>query len=114
MDPEFLKEMVNHGSVGSIEMTQGFLLGAAVLMEIPMVMILLSRLLGKRTNRIANIIAGTLITLVHSASLFVGESTLHYWFFSVIEIAATVSIVIIAARWTGNPELQAAEVGLKG
>src|ERR1700751_2743816 len=42
------------------------LAGAAVLMEIPIAMILACRLLPYRANRLANIIAGTLETLVNA------------------------------------------------
>ena len=48
------------GHVGSIQVNQEFMLGAALLMEIPIVMILLSRILKYRANRWANIIAGTI------------------------------------------------------
>jgi hypothetical protein len=41
------------------------LAGAAVLMEIPIAMILASRLLPFRANRLANIIAGGLLTLIN-------------------------------------------------
>src|ERR1700694_2773568 len=41
------------------------LLGSAVLMEIPIAMILASRLLPFRANRLANIIAGGVVTLVN-------------------------------------------------
>jgi len=99
MHPEELKQILS-GSVGSIQMTQQFLLGAAILMEIPMAMILLSRFLKYRSNRLANIIAGTLMTLVQIMSLFVGEgASLHYIFFSIIEIACTAFVVIYAWRW---------------
>ena len=41
------------------------LMGSAVLMEIPIAMILACRLLPFRTNRLANIIAGGVLTLVN-------------------------------------------------
>ena len=46
------------GRVGGMEFTQGVLLAIGVLMEIPMAMVLLSRLLKYRTNRVANLGAG--------------------------------------------------------
>jgi hypothetical protein len=48
------------GDVGGLQLTQAFLLGSAVLMEIPIVMVLLSRTLKYRANRWANIITGTI------------------------------------------------------
>jgi hypothetical protein len=47
------------------------LMGSAVLMEIPIAMILACRLLPFRANRLANIIAGGVITLVNGFLTFV-------------------------------------------
>lgn len=87
------------GKVGDTEITQGFLLTFAFIMEIPMLMILLSRILKQPLNRVLNIIAGILLTLVQAWSLTQGKPTLHYVFFSVVEIATTVFITWYAFRW---------------
>ena len=84
----------------TIPMTQLFLLGAAGLVEIPMVMVLLSRLLEYRPNRWANMLAGGFMTLVQAATLFVTTPTMYYAFFSTIEIATTAVIVWLAWTWT--------------
>jgi MFS family permease len=98
MDAESLKGFLA-GNVGGMDITQGFLLGASVLMEIPMSMVLLSRLLPYRANRWANIIAGTIMTIVQFGSLFAGSSpTAYYLFFSAVEISCTVGIVWYAWR----------------
>ena len=47
------------------------LMGSAVLMEIPIAMILASRLLPFRANRLVNIIAGCIMTLVNGFLTFV-------------------------------------------
>ena len=47
------------------------LLGSAVLMEIPIAMIVACRLLPFRANRLANIIAGIILTLVNGFLTFV-------------------------------------------
>jgi len=90
------------GSVGAIHITQGFLLGAAVLVEIPISMVLLSRVLPDRANRLANIVAGITMTVVQLLTLVVTTPTPYYAFFSVLEIACTVGIVWYAARWAGG------------
>lgn len=87
------------GKVGNMEVTQEFLLSFAIIMEIPMLMILLSRMLNFKLNRILNVIAGILLTLIQGWSLTVGDTTLHYIFFSIIEIAASAYIVWIAWNW---------------
>jgi Family of unknown function (DUF6326) len=98
MDPELLP-LYLRGNVNGLELTPGFLLGAAILIEIPIAMVLLSRVLPYRANRWANIAAGTLMTAVQSATLFVGAPAPYYLFFSVIEIATTVLIVWFAWTW---------------
>jgi hypothetical protein len=95
-------ESLMQGSVGGLEMTPGFLLSAAILMEIPIAMIVLSRLLNYRSNRIANILAGIIKTAAVFVSMFVGKPSLHYLFFGTIEIACTLLIVWFAWRWTEN------------
>ena len=104
MDPELLRQYMT-GNAGGIQITPGFLLAAAILMEIPIAMILLSRVLNYPANRWANIIAGFIMTAVQFSSLFFGSSpTIYYIYFSVIEIACTALIVWYAWRWP-NPEL---------
>ena len=98
MDPNMLKGHLS-GHLGSITINQGFLLAAGALVEVPMLMVLVSRLVGFVPNRWANVIAGAFMTVVQAASLFVSTPTIYYVFFSVIEITATVAIVVIAWRW---------------
>lgn len=98
MDPALLKRFLA-GNIGGVDISQGFLLGASVLVEIPMSMVLLSRVLGFRANRWANIVAGITMTAVQSLSLVARTPAPYYAFFSVIEIAATAVIVWSAWRW---------------
>jgi len=101
MNPERLNEFMT-GTVGGMEITPGFLFGGAILMETSIVMVLLSRILKYKWNRIANIIAGVIHTLAVSSSLFVGTPEMFYLFFAVIEIATTIWIVVIAWKWKEN------------
>jgi len=98
MDTTSLKQYLN-GEVNGIEVSQGFLLGAAILMEIPIAMVLLSSVLPARGSRWANIVAGTIMTMVQITTLFMAGLTAFYAFFSVFEIAATAFIVWYAWRW---------------
>ncbi len=99
MDPTLLKQFMT-GNVGGMQITHGFLLGASILMEIPMAMIVLSRVLKYKSNRWANLIAGIIMTAVQISSLFVGSSpTMYYIFFSIIEISCTAFIVWYAWQW---------------
>ena len=95
-----LMDPVKHGTM---VLTQGFLLGASILMMIPIAMVLLSRVLKYQANRWANIIAGTVMTVFLIMTLLVAVPTMYYAFFSAIEIASTAVIVGYALTWP-NPE----------
>jgi hypothetical protein len=82
------------------QLTPGFLLGASVLVEVPIAMVILSRVLKHGANRWVNIIAGIVMTAVQVSSLFVAVPAMYYVFFSVIEIACTLFIVGYAWTWS--------------
>lgn len=90
-------------------LTQWALVGSAVLMEIPIAMILASRLLPFRANRLANIIAGSIVTLVNGFLTFVPPlagwgrppAFPEYLFFGTIETVATSVIIWQAWTWSG-------------
>jgi hypothetical protein len=84
------------------------LLGSAVLMEIPIAMIVACRLLPFRANRLANVIAGAILTLINGGLTFVppffGARTPalpEYLFFATIETVATSVIIWQAWTWSG-------------
>ena len=110
MDPSLLKQYAA-GNVGGIAVTPGFLLAAGALVEIPMAMVVLARLLPPRAGRWANIVAAAVMTAVQLLSLFVKTPALYYAFFSAIEIATTASIVWLAWRWSAAPEPYVAATG---
>ena len=96
-------ETIMTGSTG-FEITQELILVFAVLLQVPIAMILLSRVLPDRANRWANVIA-SIITM-----LFViggGNTSLSYIFFATIEVAAMIFIIWYAWTW------RTAEIGVK-
>lgn len=92
------------GNVEGLKINESFLLYAGVLMEIPIAMVLLSKILPKNLNCWANIFAGSIKTIAMIASLFIGTVTIYYLFFAVIEIATTIFIVVFALRWLKQKE----------
>lgn len=76
------------------------MLGAAVMMEISTLMILLSRVLIYRVNRWANIIT-SIITIAFV--VVGGVSYPHYLFIATVEVACLLLIVWFAWKWR-NPE----------
>ncbi|WP_437288864.1 DUF6326 family protein [Sorangium sp. So ce406] len=103
MDSTLLTQFLR-GEVNSLRITGEFLFGAAVLMEIPIAMTLLSRVLPHRANRWANIVAGVIKTTVVAGTLLLGPTTGYYRFFATIEIACTTLIVVLAWRWEPRSE----------
>ena len=103
MDPELLNQYIT-GNVDGLEINEDFLLAGALLVEIPIAMVLLSRILDYRANRWANIIAGSIKTIVMILTMFVGTPTTYYLFFGIIEITTTLFIVLYAWKWT-TPEV---------
>jgi hypothetical protein len=93
----------------AFKLLPGLLMGSAVLMEIPIAMILASRLLPFRANRLANIIAGSIVTLVNGFLTYVpplagwGKPPAfpEYLFFATIETVATSVIIWQAWTWSG-------------
>jgi len=83
---------------------------SAVLMEIPIAMIVACRLLPFRANRLANIIAGAILTLVNGFLTYVpslfwpGTRTPalpEYLYFATIETVCTSIIIWQAWTWSG-------------
>ena len=92
MDSSVLNEFIT-GTVGGMQITPMFLFIGAILMETAIVMVIVSRFVKYRWNRIANIASGILHTLAVGSSMFVGTLKLYYGFFAVIEIGTTIAIV---------------------
>ena len=88
-----------------IHFSPGAWIGIAVLMEIPMAMILLSRILKPGANRWANIVAGIIETAAVLLTSFIlpilklTETSSYYVFFGAMEVACTSLIIWYAWRW---------------
>jgi uncharacterized membrane protein HdeD (DUF308 family) len=88
------------GYVGSVHITQGFVLLGAVLLESAIAMVLLSRLLPYRANRWANIIVGV-IQIVANVQALTGSlyRNLFFELFTGIELVCLVIIIWYAWTW---------------
>ncbi len=75
------------------------MLGAAVLMALPIAMIYLSRVLKRAVNRWANIIVGV-ITIVYVVGG--GSTHPHYLVLAAIEIVAVLAIIWTAWKWSAS------------
>ena len=104
----------------TFELNQSRLLSFAIVMQIPIMMIPLSVFLPYKSNRIANITIGLLMTITIGImmTIFLGltqfgeqffififrvlfnANALHFIFFSIIEIATMLAIIWIAFNWS--------------
>ena len=92
------------GVASTPQFTQALLIGASIIVEIPILMVLLSRELPYRSNRWANILAGIAETIAVLSYQFVvpvvsGTTTIYYLFFGAIEIPTTLFIIWYAWTW---------------
>jgi hypothetical protein len=99
MDANLLKQYLT-GTIDGLVLDEQFLLMAAILMEIPIAMIVFSRILNYKANCWSNVIAGSIKTIVMIMTLFIGKPTAYYLFFAIIEITTTIYIVWYAWHWT--------------
>ena len=106
MEPGHVEDLLA-GELAGVRMTQAVLLGSAVLMAIPSVMVFLSLALKARANRWANIILGLVHIGILGGTFFVGEISTLYAFYAVVELLLMVLIVWYAWKW---PRLEEAEV----
>ncbi len=101
--PEAWKQL-QAGQMGGMQLTQGFVLITAVLMETAIAMVLLSWVLSYGANRWANIIVGAFHTAFVAWSLSGQAPTLFYAFFAAVEIVCTLFVVWYAWTWR-SPEI---------
>jgi len=93
--PGALSEIMT-GTPDGIQVSQGLLLVFAVLLEIPIAMIFLSRTLKYTVNRWANIIA-CVVTIAFVIGG--GSAYLHYYFVAVVEVICMLGIAWSAWKW---------------
>lgn len=85
----------------SIKVTQVIMLVCAIILEIPISMIFLSRVLKQNINRWANIIASVITILF---VIIGGSLTLHYIFFAAIEVVTMLLIIRYAWKWKNSED----------
>ena len=93
--PGFLEEMMT-GIVNGNQITDEVLLMGGIIMEIPISMVLLSRILNYRLNRWANIFAGGISIAVVISN---GTKDLDDIFFVIVEVISLLLIVFLAWKW---------------
>ena len=92
----FMLDQMAGGPPPEFQPGQGTMLVFAIIMEIPILMIFLSRVLKYKANRWANIIASVITILF---VILGGSAELHYYFFAAVEIVCMLLIIWDAWKW---------------
>ncbi|TDW31093.1 DUF6326 family protein [Cryobacterium psychrophilum] len=88
------------GTIGGLPFSPDKLVAAGLLMQVPIAMVLLSRVLRQTPNRVLNMLAAAFMAVTQVATLFFGTPpTPVYYLFSAIEIILLVVILVVAAAW---------------
>jgi hypothetical protein len=95
LNPEFLRELMT-GYAEGVRVTQQLLVGAAVMVEIPILMVLLARIMKPAVNRWANFAA---VPLTAACIIGGGSTSPHYLFLAAIELVCLALILRHAWRW---------------
>jgi len=96
------------GETGGMKITPAFVLGSAVVMAIPSVMVFLSLALKATVNRWANIGVGVVYVVVLGATLLVGKITADSLLYAVVEAVLIALIVWHAWKWPKEEGVEAA------
>ena len=96
--PDFL-EQIMMGDIIGFQINQAFLLGSAVLMSIPTIMIFLSLTLSPKINRYANMVLGIAHIGLAITTMLTSEVWAYYLFDSAVEIVFLSLIVWYAWKW---------------
>ena len=91
----FLEEMMS-GEVNGVVITEQLMLVGGILAEVPILMVLLSRILNNKVNKWTNIIAGTITMGVFATSIPAAD--MDDIFYMIIEVVAILWIFKIS--WT--------------
>lgn len=94
---------IQSGTIDGIDIVPAFLVGAGAIMQIPIWMVLLSRIVPRRVGRPVSIAAAAVMIAVQIGSLLDGPAPV-YVFFSIIELGLLIAIIVVAARWR-SPQL---------
>ncbi|GIH22854.1 hypothetical protein Aph01nite_11640 [Acrocarpospora phusangensis] len=106
LNAEFLRGLLT-GYAEGIRITQPLLVASAVMLEIPIMMVLLSRVLNRTANRRANLVASPL-----TAAFIVGAGSTspHYLFLAAVELVCLSLILRYAWQWHAEaPHAQPAQ-----
>lgn len=95
ISPGFLEEAIR-GYVDGQKITEGLIFIGAIIVEIPIAMVLLSRILKYKINRRVNMVAAVITIAVTLSSVPKVPADI---FFDVVEVVALLAIVWFSWKW---------------
>jgi uncharacterized protein DUF6326 len=95
LNPEFLRGLMTGYAEGT-RVTQPLLVGSAVMVEIPILMVLLARIMKPRVNRWANFVA---VPLTAAFIIGGGSTRPHYLLLAGMELVFLALLMWYAWRW---------------
>ena len=93
---EFFRTGMIEEIISGTPVNEQMMLIGGIMVEIPILMVLISRILNYRINRWANIIIGAVVIAL---IIGVGHKDLDDMFFATVEIIALSAIIWLAAKW---------------
>ncbi|GAA3835383.1 hypothetical protein GCM10022226_66180 [Sphaerisporangium flaviroseum] len=95
LNPEFLRGLMT-GYAEGVRVTQQLLVASAVMVEVPILMVVLSRTLKPTVNRWVNFVA---IALTAAFVIGGGSTSPHYLVLAAMELVCLALILRLAWRW---------------
>jgi hypothetical protein len=98
LNPELLRGLMT-GYADGVRVTQQLVVGSAVIGEIPILMVVLTRVMKPAVNRWANVVA---VPLTAAFIIAGGSTSPHYLFLATMELVFLALILRQAWRWRVN------------
>ncbi|MGB5756591.1 MAG: DUF6326 family protein [Acidimicrobiales bacterium] len=92
----FIAELASQGTVNGTEVTETTLLVAGLVLQLPLAMVVASRVLPRQMNRVANIVAAVVLAL---GLLGIWPKDADDIVFGLFQLVGLAGIVVICYRW---------------
>ena len=96
LSADVFSHMLGASGEAAVSVTPWIMFAFAVVHELPIAMIVLSRILKRKANRILNYVAAGVTALYIVAGW---SATPHYIFFALLELICLVFVVMTAKKW---------------
>jgi hypothetical protein len=95
----FIAELANSGTVNGGEVTGTTLLVSGIVLQLPLAMVVLARVLPRRTNRLANIMVAAIMAMGLAGTWPKDADDI---VFGIFQLASLAFIAVISYRWSND------------